>query len=312
MPAAIPGPASGPRQRITRRLHCYWKILLSVSIVIVVQYIAMMIREEVNAYTWVPLVLCQAIAFALMMRLCCSDMLSRPVCCKLLREPQVLMSGCCVVLNMIVDFTRWQRAVHISGPERAQWLCHETDTCWAPFMHTFTYALAFWAVILMDPLRFPARRLQITILICLSLVTAVNYFLHTTKKVAWPDFPLLQLGSSAGGGESETWRMGGHHVNVSNTHSNSTASVSGENEAGPAMVVITAFSSKTTVYSVIGTGLLNATVTAITDCNGKKLIWITDNVDRETVAVPETPERASAIGLELGRRHVGTHRSAVL
>ena len=79
---------------------------------IVVQYIAMMIREEVNAYTWVPLVLCQAIAFALMMRLCCSDMLSRPVCCKLLREPQVLMSGCCVVLNMIVDFTRWQRAVH--------------------------------------------------------------------------------------------------------------------------------------------------------------------------------------------------------
>ena len=272
----------------------------------------MTIREEVNTYTWVPVVLGDAIAFALMVRLCCSEMLSRPVCCKLLREPQVLMSSCCVALNIIIDFTRWQRAIHTSGPERAQWLCHRTDTCWAPFMHTFSYALGFLAVILMDPLRFPARHLQLAILICLCLVTLVNYFLHTTKKVSWPDFPLLQLGSSVGGGEYETWRMGGHHVNVNGTDSNSTISAA-SNESGPG-VVIMAFSAKATVYSVIGTGLLNATVTAIRDCNGKKLIWITDNVDRDAVAVPETPERASAVGLELGTRQhvVGTRRIAVL
>ena len=130
----------------------------------------------------------------------------------------------------------------------------------------------------MDPLRFPARHLQLAILICLCLVTLVNYFLHTTKKVSWPDFPLLQLGSSVGGGEYETWRMGGHHVNVNGTDSNSTISAA-SNESGPG-VVIMAFSAKATVYSVIGTGLLNATVTAI---RHEKRLELRDAFDRNSV-----------------------------
>lgn len=298
---------SGPKQRIKDRLNQVWWIVLSVLLLEVINFIAATIYPDINKYTWHAALTGYLIGMFVIIYLFATntELLSRPVFFRLLLEPNVLLSLVCVLINIAIDFTKWQKGTHVTGKDREKWLCTENDTCAMPIVNTIGYLVGFILAILMDPIRFPFRRLQSIVIICFTFVTVVNYISIAFKLVNYPDFPLFYLDSS-GRNSSIIYFREKKTGNTTEMY-NDTSTKLPNSDNIPRFVSV--YSVKSTCYSIIVAGMLEAVVIAVTDCKGKKLMFVKEPVLRDDVAVPETPRRATEDGVSLKNENKEGRRS---
>ena len=94
--------SSGPKQRIYGKLRWYWLIVIIVFSLEVINFIATILYADIDTYTWLPALIGYVIALVILLRLLNSELMSRSVFCRLLREPNVLLSFACVIVNIFV------------------------------------------------------------------------------------------------------------------------------------------------------------------------------------------------------------------